>query len=165
MKNTVSALDTSLTYDYTLPLSWEAGIAVNPYGRWWLSASYWFRSVADPVGYPVLEGNVGDEKHIGFGIERRARPDGSVLGRIPLRFGFYYDTWHLQFPAGHDVNSIFLSVGSSVPLRRTTGSIDFTLEFGRTGSKDENLVDENIFRFGLSFSVSEPWSRRKEVRH
>ncbi len=56
---------------------------------------------------------------------------------------------------------MFLTAGSAIPLGDSHGAIDFTLEFGRTGSKEENFVEENIFRFGLSFSLSEPWSKRK----
>lgn len=165
IENTVSERDTNLTYDYKLPLAWDVGLSFNPYGRWWLSVSYWTRSAAAPVGYSQLEGNVGDERHIGFGIERRAGTGGNVFNQIPIRLGFYTDTWHLQFPAGQEVNSMFLTAGSAIPLGDSHGAIDFTLEFGRTGSKEENFVEENIFRFGLSFSLSEPWSKRKTERH
>lgn len=165
IENTTSARDTIFTYEYNLPLAWDVGLSVNPYGRWWLSASYWMRSAADPVGYSQLEGNVGDEKHIGFGIERRASNDGNLFNQLPIRLGFYTDTWHLQFPAGQEVTSMFLTVGSAIPLGNTPGVIDFTVEFGRTGSQEENFVEENILRFGLSFSLSEPWSQRKTERH
>jgi len=163
--NTTSERDTVFAYDYTLPLAWDVGFSANPYGRWWLSASYWMRSAAVPVGYSQLEGNVGDEKHIGFGIERRASNDRNVLSQLPIRLGFYMDTWHLHFPAGQEVNSMFLTVGSAIPLGNTPGAIDFTIEFGRTGSQEENFVEENILRFGLSFSLSEPWSKRRTERH
>jgi hypothetical protein len=165
LENTASVLDTSFTYGYTLPLAWDAGLAVNPLGRWWLSASYSMRSAADPVGYSQLEGSVVDERHIGFGIERRAGIEGNVLARIPLRLGFYTDIWNYQFPAGHDVRSTFLTLGSAIPMKNSTGAIDFTLEFGRVGSKTENFVQENIFKLGLSFSVAEPWSRRSTEKH
>jgi hypothetical protein len=165
VENTTSELDTTFTYDYRLPLSWDIGLAANPYGRWWLSASYWMRSAAQPVGYSQLEGNVGDETHIGFGIERRASDEGHIFNQIPIRIGFYTDRWHYQFPAGQDVTSTFFTLGSSIPLGRTTGAIDYTIEFGRTGSKAENFVQEDIIRFGLSFTVAEPWTRRKTERH
>ena len=161
----ISELDTTFTYDYTLPLSFDIGVAANPYGRWWLSASYWMRPSADPVGYPQLEGNVGEEKHIGFGIERRASHDGHLLNQMPIRLGFYMDTSHIQFPGGQEVTSMFLTAGSAVPLGNSPGSIDFTLEFGRTGSQEENFVQEDIFRLGVSFSLQEPWSKRKTERH
>ena len=165
IENTVSELDTTFTYDYALPLAFDIGFAANPYGRWWLSASYWMRPAADPVGYSQLEGNVGDEKHIGFGIERRASREGHVFNQMPVRLGFYMDTWHIQFPGGQEVTSMFLTAGSAIPMGNRPGAIDFTLEFGRTGSKEENFVEENIFRFGLSFSVAEPWSKRKTEKH
>jgi hypothetical protein len=163
--NTVSALDSSATFDYKLPLAWDVGFALNVYGRWWLSSSYWMRSNADPVGFSHLEGSTGEEIHIAAGIERRASKEGHLFNKIPIRVGFYTDRWHIQFPSGERLTSTFLTVGSSIPLGKSPGAIDYTLEFGRVGSKESNLVEENVFRFGLSFSVSESWTRRKTERH
>jgi hypothetical protein len=165
VENTKSALNTKSKYDYKLPLAWEAGFAVNAFGRWWLSSSYWMRPAAEPAGFQQLEGNVGDETHLGAGIELRAGIEGNTLNRIPLRLGFYTDKWHLQFPAGQEVRSTFFTIGSAIPVGNSPGGIDYTMEFGRVGSKTENYVEENIFRIGLSFSVAEPWSRRKTKRH
>ena len=165
VENTTAVLDTSTTFDYTLPLAWDVGFAANVFGRVWLSSSYWMRAAAEPTGFPQLMGNVGDETHFGVGIERRASNEGHLFNRIPIRLGFYTDKWHLQFPAGQDVISTFFTVGSAIPLGNSPGAIDYTLEFGRTGSKAENFIEENVFRFGLSFSVAEPWSRRKTERH
>ncbi len=165
VENTTSVLDTSTTFDYTLPLALDVGFAANAFGRWWLSSSYWMRAAADPAGFPQLEGSVGDETHIGVGIERRASNEGHILNRIPIRLGFYTDKWHLQFPPGQEVNSMFLTFGSAIPLGKSPGAIDYTLEFGRIGSKAENFVEENVFRLGLSFSVAEPWSKRSTKRH
>jgi hypothetical protein len=163
--NTVSALDSSATFHYTLPLAWEVGLAANAFGRWWVSSSYSMRQVAEPAGFPQLEGNVGDETHLAFGIECRASNEGHILNQLPIRLGFYMDKWHLQFPAGQEIRSTFFTVGSAIPLGNTPGAIDYTFEFGRVGSKEENLVEENVFRFGLSLSVAEAWSRRSTQKH
>jgi hypothetical protein len=164
--NTTALLDTTATtYDYTLPLAFDVGFAVNPFGRWWLSSSYWMRSVADPTGFPQLQGNVGDETHIGIGVERRAGREGHIFNRMPIRVGFYTNKASVQFPGGQDVISTFLTFGSSIPLGNSPGGIDFALEFGRTGSKEDNLVEENIFKLGLTFTVAEPWSKRRDEKH
>ncbi len=163
--NTVSVLDTTFSYDYTLPLAFDVGFAINPIGRWWLSSSYSMRAASDPVGYPQLEGSIVDETHIGIGIERRASLEGHVLNQIPIRLGFYMDRSQIQFPPGQDVTSMFITVGSAVPMGKKAGSIDYTLEFGRIGLQEENFVEENIFRFGLSISLAEPWSKRNTERH
>ena len=165
VENTTELLNTSTTYNYTLPLAFDVGFSANAFGRWWLSSSYWRRAAAEPAGFSQFVGNMGDETHIGAGIERRASSEGHILNRLPIRLGFYTDRWHIQFPPGQEVTSTFLTVGSAIPLGKSPGGIDYTLEFGRTGSKAENFVEENIFRFGLSFSVAEPWSKRKTERH
>ncbi len=45
IENTVSERDTNLTYDYKLPLAWDVGLSLQPFGRWWLSVI-----VLDEVG-------------------------------------------------------------------------------------------------------------------
>jgi hypothetical protein len=87
------------------------------------------------------------------------------LGRIPIRIGFYTDSWHLEFPEGKPVRSYFVTIGSAIVLSRANGSLDFAFEFGTIGSSEENGVEEQMFRFDLSLSVSEPWSKRRTDKH
>lgn len=158
-------LDSSATWDFDLPVSWTAGVSAGIYGRWRMTASFGMRSAPEPAGFPQLEGSIGDERRLGLGLEREGSEEGGFFSRIPLRAGFYFDRWHLEFPSGKPVDSMFFTAGSSFPLPGGPGSMDWALEFGRTGSTSENGVGENTFRLALSIGVSEPWSRRRTERH
>ncbi|MCK4538691.1 MAG: hypothetical protein KAV42_07845 [Candidatus Krumholzibacteria bacterium] len=161
----LSRLDTVSTYDFTLPSAWSAGVAVAVTDRWWVSSSYWTREAPEPSGFEHLEGSLSDESVISFGIERRAGSDGGKLSGMPLRFGYYENRWHLEFPAGQQVVSRFFTLGSGFGMPGGPGGIDFTVEVGKIGSVADNGIDEKVLRLGLSMSLSEKWSRRKEDRH
>jgi hypothetical protein len=160
-----STLDSTASFDFTLPLSWSAGIAAGLTDRWWISSSWISRKAPEPSGFPQLEGLLSNRTHFGIGLERRCGQGDDFFSRIPFRAGFYTDSWHLEFPEGKPVRSYFFTIGSAVILRNAGGSLDFGFEFGTIGSSDENGVEERMFRFDMSLSISEPWARRKTERH
>ncbi|HSG29450.1 MAG TPA: hypothetical protein VLA34_13295 [Candidatus Krumholzibacterium sp.] len=161
----LSRLDTVFTYDFELPPAWSAGIAVGLSDRWWLSSSFWMREAPDPVGFENLRGDLSDQTVLSFGLERRRSGEGGKIAKMPLRFGYYEDRWHLEFPSGEQIVSRFFTVGSGFGMPGGPGRIDYTLEFGKTGSVSSNRVDEKTFRLGISMSLSERWSKRKVERH
>jgi opacity protein-like surface antigen len=161
---TNDALDSSAAWDFRLPASWGAGAAAGITERWWLSSYYWRREAPDPAGYRQLSGSIGAERLVSFGVERRRAAAGGFFARVPLRAGYYENRWHLEYPAGRPVRSRFFTLGSGFNLPGGPGAIDFSLEFGRIGSIGDNGVDERVFRFSMSMSASETWSRRRSER-
>lgn len=162
---TRSELDSASTWDFTLPSAFSAGVGIGLAERWWLTSSYWIRKSPGASGYEGMEGALSDETLVSVGLERTASPDGGFFSRIPLRLGYYENRWHLEFPAGEQIVSRFFTFGSGFPTPGGPGSLDFVLEFGKTGSVDKNLVDEKVVRFGISLSLSEAWTKRKIERH
>ncbi len=161
---TRSALDSSASWDFRLPMSWGAGAAAGVTERWWFSAYYWQREAPDPAGYRQLEGSIGDERFVSLGIERRRSSAGGFFERAPIRLGFYQDTWHFEYPAGRSVLSRFFTIGSGFGLPGAGGAVDISVEFGQIGSIGQNGVDERVFRLAMSLSAAESWSRRREER-
>jgi hypothetical protein len=161
---TRAELDSSAAWDFTLPLSWEAGATVGFARRWWLSAHLWERAAPHPDGFPQLAGSLGSERLIAFGIERRGEPSGSFFTRIPLRAGFYEDRWHLEYPEGRPVRSRFITFGTGFALPGGPGVADVSFEIGQIGSIGSNGLDERVFRVSFGLSASESWSKRKTER-
>lgn len=157
--------DSISTYDFTLPAAWSVGLAAGLTDRWWLTSSFWMRKAPKPDGFEHLEGSLRDETVISVGVERKARKEGSLFSRMPIRVGYYENRIHLEFPAGEPVVSRFFTLGSGFPMPGGPGGIDFSMEFGRIGSVSANGIDEKVVRFGLSMSLSEKWTKRKVERH
>ena len=157
-----SDFDSVSAWNMNLPSSFGVGIAVGVTDRWWLSSQYWMREAPDAVGFPQLEGGIGDETMIGVGLERRASREGGFFGRIPIRLGYYQNQWHLEVPGGETVVSRFFTAGTSFGLPNRPGSIDLSVELGQIGSLDSNGSDERMVRFGVGLSMSEIWSGRRD---
>ncbi|HUV37915.1 MAG TPA: hypothetical protein VMX58_13350 [Patescibacteria group bacterium] len=153
--------DSSVSYDFELPPAFGAGVALGITDRWWITSNYWAREAPEPAGFSQLEGSLQDERLIAFGLERRRSAAGGFFSRIPLRFGYYENRWHLEFPAGEGVTARFVTLGTGLQVPGGPGSVDISLELGQIGSIDNNGIDERVMRIGVGLNVSEPWSRRK----
>lgn len=165
IKHTLSSLNQSSSWDFSLPAAVSAGFGAGMTDRWWITGSYWRREGPEPTGFAQLDGAIGDENLIAFGVERKGSVSGGLFSRIPVRAGFYRNQWHLEFPQGKPVISNFFTLGSGFPLPGGPGDLDFTLEFGKIGSATDNGIDEKVFRLGISMSFSESWTKRKIDRH
>jgi hypothetical protein len=62
---------------------------------------------------------------------------------------------------GTSINQISAYTGCSIPLG-FDNSLDLALQFGRRGTKDNDLLQENIFNFAVSVSFGEIWFLRSE---
>lgn len=159
---TRSEFDSNRLWKTTLPGAFGVGASAGLAERWWLSAHYWRRETPEAVGFPQLDGSIGEESLIALGLERRGTGSGGFLHRIPLRLGYYQNRWHLEIPAGEPVISRFFTAGTSFSLPGGPGRIDLSFELGQIGSVDSNGADERMARIGIGFSLSEPWSSREE---
>jgi hypothetical protein len=159
---TRSEFDSAAVWKMALPTALGIGFSAGLSERWWLSSQYWRREAPEAVGFPQFSGCVGEETLIAAGLERRPAVVGGFFGKIPLRFGFYQNKWHLEIPSGEAIISRFFTFGTSLAFPSGEGCIDLSLEFGQVGSIDGNGADERMVRIGFGLSVSEPWSGRKE---
>jgi hypothetical protein len=157
-------LDSTDTWDFTLPMSFGIGLSFGLSERWWLSSSYWSREAPEPAGFAHLSGSIGDEWLAALGVERRGAAEGGFFARMPLRFGFYVNRWHLQYPAGNPINARFAAFGTGFPMPGGPGVLDLSIEIGQIGSSDDNMFSDRVVRFGLGMNVSEQWSKRREGR-
>jgi len=161
---TRAEFDSSGAFDFRLPASYGVGAGVGVTERWWLTGYYWQRGAPGSAGFPQLAGSLESERLVAVGVERRGLANGPLFRRIPLRFGFYEDRWHLELPAGKPVKSRFLTLGTGWNLPGAPGAIDLSLEIGQIGSTADNGVDERVIRIGVGISASEAWSKRPPQR-
>jgi hypothetical protein len=154
-------LDSLAPWRFESPASWEAGASFGINDNWWLNAHYWRRSAPEPRGFEQLSGSISDEELKAFGIEKRRAGTGIFFLRLPMRLGFYENSWHLEYPAGRPVKSRFVTFGTGFAMPGGPGELDLSFEFGKIGSLSGNGVDERVFRLAIGLSASESWSRRR----
>ncbi len=99
---------------------------------------------------------------ISSGFEYRPlRELGSTFWeQIILRAGLSYEqTQYLVYSQG--INQYSVSLGASLPLSYEN-TLDIGLMYSRRGSKESNLLQEDIIKLGIGFSLGELWFLRQD---
>ena len=79
---------------------------------------------------------------------------------IILRAGLSYEqTQYIFYNIG--INQYSVSLGASLPLG-TGNTVDIALMYARRGTKESNLLQEDVIKLGLGLSLGELWFLRQE---
>lgn len=151
----------------TIPAGFVVGASTPPmFSRWRAVAQYrranWDRSslASELVDFQALQ-------RISFGVERlgkKPEEPGSWRGRLPLRFGVSYLQWPDLLPVAGattiaggtaGVKEWALSLGTGVVTQDKVGTIDFSLEAGSRGNKEELGVSERFVRAAFTLQVGD----------
>lgn len=149
----------------TIPSGWVIGASGNVAPGWHLAAQYrranWKRS--------SLESDLVDFRpmtRVSFGVERLGSSDDTKhwRSRLPIRLGFSYLQWPDLLPlAGQStiaagtagVNETTFSIGTGIVTQDKGGGVDFSLEYGQRGDRDQLGVSERFIRAAISLQVSD----------
>lgn len=142
----------------TLPSSYSFGVQLASTENWMVavdaSTSKWseFRNFGN-------RDSVADNTFkIGVGGEYTPSPSSmySYLERITYRLGFNYGRDYVRLN-NQDVNFYSVSVGASLPFRKSNDRLHTAFEFGSRGNKSNGLLKENFLRFSLGISLNDRW--------
>lgn len=107
--------------------------------------------------------NLGDLSRYSAGIQFGDQKDrfATFWEQILYRGGLSFEQSQYQFD-GKAINQIGFHVGLSFPLG-LENSIDIGIMYGIRGTKDLNLLKENIFQTSISLNFGELWFIRREL--
>jgi len=107
-------------------------------------------------------GDLRDTYRVSIGAERGIlREPAATWGeRVALRLGGFYEHSYYA-PDGTGINGWGITAGASIPLGTETW-LNLSAEYGGRGTTDNNLIRDNIFRFGVGLNLSELWFVRYE---
>lgn len=97
-----------------------------------------------------------DRYKIGMGFRYFPYITGSnrFLSSFKYRLGASYDTGHIKLE-GENIETLMFSIGLGILSPRSRSSVDLSFEYGFRGTKDQNLVKENIWGLRLSVNLAE----------
>lgn len=149
-----------------VPSGYVVGVGTPLFSRWRVVAQYrranWDRSslASDLVDLRPME-------RMSLGVERlgrKAEDGGSWRGRLPIRLGVSYLQWPDLLPvAGASsiaggtagVKEWTLSLGTGIVTQDKGGNVDFSLEAGSRGNRDELGVSERYVRAAFTLQVGD----------
>lgn len=141
------------------PATWGVGASVN--------LKEWFVIAADyqSLQWKQLQINgqsiqdIRNTSRVSVGIEKLPSADlyAAYYKRIPLRAGVIFQPYYILDPEGNSISELWWTFGFGLPLFQNASHIDFMIGIGKRGALDQNGLEENLIRFGLSVSGGEKW--------
>ena len=76
--------------------------------------------------------------------------------RVDYRFGLSYTNTPLQF-GDNQLQEMSVSFGFGIPVKKSRTKYDFSCILGKRGTTEDNLIEEQFVRLGLSVSYDGVW--------
>lgn len=127
-----------------------------------LDASYTQWSQFEVQGVPY--GDVmKDELKINAGLEYKPDVYGSYFQKISYRFGANYSSGMLYL-RDQTINQYGIALGFGLPIKKIGSQINLCLEYGKLGTKEQNLIRKDYFKIGISFSAKDRWFFKRKYQ-
>lgn len=145
------------------------GIAVKGGERWSAEFNY-LRSDWSKSGFDNTPGfsSIGDSKftstvsqsfRAGFEIVPNRNDIRYYLKRCSYRAGVYYDQAYYKLD-GHNVNSMGITLGVTLPVFRYYNGISLGVDMGQRASTRNNMIRERYITFNIGFNIHDIWFRK-----
>lgn len=86
----------------------------------------------------------------------------SYLSKVTYRGGFRYEnTGLLVF--GQQINDYAMTLGLGLPLNGTFSNVNLGFEFGKRGTTNAGLIEENYTNISLGFTFNDEWFKRRKI--
>lgn len=100
---------------------------------------------------------------ISIGGEWKPDAYGSYFQKAVYRFGAFYDNGMLEFN-NNRINELGVSFGIGLPIKKSNTLINISFEYINKGTKENDLIKEDYFRLGLSFSAKDLWFFKRKYQ-
>ena len=83
--------------------------------------------------------------------------------KCTYRAGVYYDKLYYKLD-GHDVNSMGMTLGITLPIPRLYNGISLGVDFGQKSSTKYNMIRERYAMFVIGFNIHDIWFRKNQYQ-
>jgi hypothetical protein len=155
-----SADDLKLDLTGEIASKWSLGIEMTALSNVRILGDWVHENWEDAEPLSVIDRHVNVDR-LAAGIEWNREAGGERLN-WPVRVGYRTETLHVIDGKGQEVREHVLTAGSGFGLASGRGVIDWYLEYGWRGVRDETEYYEQLVRFGVTLTGLEKWSRRRK---
>ena len=140
------------------------GVSLQKSNRWILGADFNWAQWSTFERNGVNQG-LQDSWRLAFGGE--FFPVSTTLSsywtKMSYRVGGFYEQTYLNIN-GHSINKLGVSAGVTLPVPKSLSRVNLGLEFGKCGTKSDNLIQEGYVNFTLGVSIFERWFVKRMYR-
>ncbi|MBM3413996.1 MAG: hypothetical protein FJY16_03545 [Bacteroidetes bacterium] len=153
-----------LPASYTIGFVWQKYAIPNKEGGWMIGADYNKQSWSDYRFFGKTD-SIQDTWEIRVGAQISPVPRHSYFTNVNYRFGFFAGPDYVRLINKTPRFGASFGAGLPIPISRQTPNqitfINVALEYIKRGNK-QNLLQDNLFRFTLGFSLSDIWFIKRQ---
>ncbi len=167
-------LDAKSSGEFKSPLKTTLGAGVGQKNKWFAGVDYSFQNAVELKGnvfnsYSKIAYDNYSKIAIGGFYTPKFNSISSYWDRVTYRAGLKFEkTGLLVDPLGNGagftaIDDFGISFGVGLPLSQQLSNINLGFEFGKRGTTNNGLVQENYFNFRLSLSLNDKWFKKLEI--
>lgn len=140
-----------------IPVSEGIGFAWLFGEKFLVAGDYFHQQWGDFVYFSEHPPQIRNSTRVSLGMEiQPSRERGASYWRkVTYRFGSYYLSSYCQI-GPESINEMGITSGLGLPIGGNT-QLDLALEYGRRGTINQGLIQDNILRFSITMSIAEKW--------
>lgn len=144
-----------------LPLSYSFGAQLAGGDNWMVGVDYSAAQWSQYRSYDLAD-SVDNAYKMAIGGEYTPNATSlyNYLQRVTYRIGFYYGKDYVKL-RNTDINYYALTLGGSLPFKRSADRLHLGLELGKRGTQTNGLISENFFKFSIGISLNDRWFVKK----
>ncbi|TXH55235.1 MAG: hypothetical protein E6Q89_07035 [Bacteroidia bacterium] len=155
--------DTSLAMkgakgSFILPSSFSIGAQVFTDKKWATGFDFTLSNYGQFRNFGMMDSVANNSYRIAVGGEYTPNSVSlySYLNRITYRIGAYYGKDYIQL-RNTDLNYYALTLGASLPFKRSFDRVHLVMELGRRGTSTNGLIKSNFIKFSIGMSLNDRW--------
>ncbi|WP_400076676.1 hypothetical protein [Winogradskyella sp. R77965] len=153
--------------ELTIPSRLSMGAGIGEPRSWFFGMEYTLQNTAD-FSNPIFSNEISAFENSsqismgGFYIPNYNAFSG-YFKRVVYRAGFKYSNTGLVIK-DESINEFGISFGLGLPVgdKNLFSNANLGLEFGKRGTKNQNLVQENFINFNVSLSLNSRWFQKRK---
>lgn len=150
--------------DLINPMKYSVGLGIgNPF-KWFLGAEYSYANTDaynKDYNYDVAAYEDSQKFAIGGFYTPKYNSYTSYLQRATFRGGLRYENTGLLIN-DERVNDMAIHAGIGLPVGIYTSNLNIGLEYGKKGTKNNNLIQENYFSISIGLSLNDRWFEKRK---
>ncbi|MBA4405946.1 hypothetical protein C0389_01595 [bacterium] len=152
-----------------LPYRLGVGASFNLLNKYTFTLDYLYQPFSQFTNNNLKSSNMQDyyKMSLGFEFQDSENRNEEFWDNVIWRAGISYEQSQYKIN-GYGINQyslyagVALPIGSGLGLPIRTNTIELGLQYGRRGTTENNLLQENIFKFNVTLSLGEIWFLRTD---
>ena len=138
-----------------MPFTYSIGALLSGADKWKVGVDFTSTNWDQFRNFGVSESLQQSTYRLNLGGEFTPDPGNlrKYFQRVSYRLGFYYGSDYVNI-RNTDLSYYAVTLGASLPFRRSTDRIHTAFEIGSRGTQDNGLIRENFVKFSLGISLN-----------